>query len=208
MQAIGIEDVMVHNNNNNNNNKSRISYNDTNSSTYIPKRPAINLNVKEWPDNTCLIVGSSIISNLNEKRLSKSNKLVRVRSFPGSTVEDMYLYISPLLNKKPSHIILHVGGNNAPYCSADELSEKILDLKEYILKRLPNCNVIISLLTTRCDNMKAKLTIRDVNARLLSLGIKVVDNSNIDIEQLSHKGLHLNNWGTCRLSAKLFIYYA
>ena len=48
--------------------------------------------------------------------------------------------------------------------------------------------------------MKAKYTIRDLNAKLNLLNINVVDNSNIDVEQLGKKGLHLNKWGTSRLA--------
>ena len=68
-----------------------------------------------WPENTCLIVGSSILNNLDEHKLNKGNSVVKVRPFPGSTIEDMYSYITPLLRKQPTYIILPVGGNDAPY---------------------------------------------------------------------------------------------
>ena len=153
-----------------------------------------------WPKNTCLIVGSSILNNLDERKLNKGNICVKVRPFPGSTISDMHSYITPLLKKKPQHIILHVGGNDAPFKSADDILVELLQLKTFIAKQLPTCDIYISQPTTRVDNMKAKYTIRDLNGKLNLLNINIVDNSNIEEEQLGRKGLHLNQWGTSRLA--------
>ena len=155
-----------------------------------------------WPENTCLIVGSSILNNLDENKLNKrgSNLIVKVRAFSGSTIRDMYSYITPLLQKEPKHIILHVGGNDAPYKSADDILVELLQIKSFILNKLPNCNLYLSQPTTRYDNVKAKYTIRDLNIKLNLLNINIVDNSNIEEEQLGKKGLHLNKWGTSKLA--------
>ena len=68
----------------------------------------------KWPPKTILIIGDSMINNLDEQRLSTSvKKTVKVRSFPGSTVEQMYKNVGPLLKKKPDVIFLHVGTNVA-----------------------------------------------------------------------------------------------
>ena len=40
------------------------------------------------------------------------NKSVKVHSFSGATTEDMESYLIPLINKKPDHVLLHVGTNN------------------------------------------------------------------------------------------------
>ena len=154
----------------------------------------------EWPPNTCLIVGDSILNNLDEKRLSKGNVTVKVRSFPGCTVEDMHYYIEPLLRKKPSQIILHVSTNDAPYKSSDDILTSILLLKSAISNQLPTATIIISQPTIRYDNSLAKVTIRNLNGKLRQLKIMMVDNSNIDVDQLSKKGLHLSKWGTSRLA--------
>lgn len=159
-----------------------------------------NNNNHKWPPNTCLIVGDSILNNVDEKKLSKGNVTVKVRSFPGSTVEDMYYYIEPLLRKGPSQIILHVSTNDAPYKSSDDILSSILLLKAFISNQLPKANIIISQPTIRYDNSLAKVTIRSLNAKLQQLKIMMVNNSNIDVDQLSKKGLHLNKWGTSRLA--------
>ena len=104
-----------------------------------------------------------------------------------------------ITEKKPNHIILHVGGNDAPFKSADDILVELLQLKTFIAKQLPNCDIYISQPTTRVDNMKAKYTIRELNGKLNLLNINIVDNSNIDEEQLGKKGLHLNQWGTSKL---------
>ena len=38
---------------------------------------------------------------------------LKVRNFPGLAVRDMYDYVKPLLRKRPSHVLLHVGTNDA-----------------------------------------------------------------------------------------------
>ena len=177
-----------------------VSNNGISNTTNSITEDVINNNNHEWPPNTCLIVGDSILNNLDESKLSKRNIPVKVRSFSGCTIEDMYCYIRPLLRKKPSHIILHVSTNDAPNKSADDILTGILLLKTFILKQLPGVNIIISEPTTRCDNPRAKVTIRNLNAKLHQLNILMVDNSNIDVDQIAKKGLHLNKWGSSRLA--------
>ena len=60
-----------------------------------------------WPKSTTLIVGDSIINGVLEERLCGGGRNIKVRSFPGATVDDLNHYIIPLLQKKPSHIIVH-----------------------------------------------------------------------------------------------------
>lgn len=100
----------------------------------------------------------------------------------------MYSYITPLIRKVPSHIILHVASNDAPYKSSNEVLVELLQLKTFILEQLPNCDIYISQPTTRSDIPKAKYTIRDLNSKLNLLNINIIDNSNIEAEQLGKKG--------------------
>ena len=41
-----------------------------------------------------------------------SKRLIKLRSFPGATCSDMYHYLVPILERKPDHVILHVGTND------------------------------------------------------------------------------------------------
>ena len=86
-----------------------------------------------WPSKTTLIVGVSIISGLNEKRLSHKDNLVKIRSFPGATVDDMYHYLVPLLKKRPDNIIIHCGTNNTIRHKPEEIVDELLKLKMYKL---------------------------------------------------------------------------
>ena len=51
--------------------------------------------------NTAFIVGDPMISGIDQKRLSIKGRIVKIRSFPGETINDMYDYIKPLLKKPP-----------------------------------------------------------------------------------------------------------
>ena len=55
----------------------------------------------EWKKDTVLIVGDSMISNINENTLSRRYQ-TKVRSFQRSTIKDLHDYIKPLLKKKPA----------------------------------------------------------------------------------------------------------
>ena len=66
-------------------------------------------------------------------------------------------------------------------------------LKCNILKKLPNCRVIVSKLTVRIGRGKANLTLCNVNRHLETLNLECVDNGNISAQHLGRKGLHLNS---------------
>ena len=71
----------------------------TATNTIIDKQVLINRAVNDghaWPPNTVLIAGDSILNCIEENRLKK-NLSVKVRSFPGSNIDDMYDYLKPLL---------------------------------------------------------------------------------------------------------------
>ena len=61
-----------------------------------------------YPRGTTVIVGDSIINGVTEKRMNKKDRHVKVRNFPRATVADMEYYFIPVIQKKPSNIILHV----------------------------------------------------------------------------------------------------
>ena len=131
-----------------------------------------------WPPNTCLIVGDSILNNLDESKLTKRNRVVKVKAFPGSNIGDMYSYIVPF-RKQPTYIILLVGTNDSTHKSADVILDELLQLKTLISKQLPSCKNILSLPTIRNDNSKAKETIRNLINKLDLMDIQKIDNRNI-----------------------------
>ena len=113
----------------------------------------------KWHKNTALIVGDSMISGIDQQRLSIKGRIVKVRSFPGATMNDMYDYIKPLLKKAPDNVILHVGTNDAPNSTSRAILDNMLSLKSFIENILPQSKACISNVGKRTDNGKATLTV-------------------------------------------------
>ena len=157
-----------------------------------------------WPPNTILILGDSMVNQMDEDRLSASTKKnVKVRSFGGLNTVSIYPKLEPLLKKKPSKIILHIGTNQATDNTSDIIFNNLLDLKKYIESHLDGVTVILSCPITRVDSTKAKLTVNNLTAKIKLLGIKHLLNINVDENCLGRKGLHLNQRGVGRFAMNL-----
>ena len=122
-----------------------------------------------WPKNTVLITGDSMLSNINERTLSKIFN-TKVRSFPGATVADMFDYLKPLLKKRPDKVILVIGANDIEHTSSQEIVAKIKTLVDFIHGCLPECHVVISEVLKRADRKILNKKIDDVNKSLKSMG--------------------------------------
>ena len=112
----------------------------------------------KWSKNTTLIVGDSMISGIDETGISRKGRVVKVRPFSGATIEDMYDYLKPMLRKCPENVILRVGTNNAAREPARIVFDKLLSLKSFIEKTLPNCKISMSNLIKRTDSNEAAKT--------------------------------------------------
>ena len=100
----------------------------------------------QWPVGTVCILGDSMLSNLDERRLGRDDK-VKVRFHCGGNLEDMFDHIKAVLRRKHTNIIFHVGTNNTP-----NQDPRTIRLNRYIEVRLKTCSVSISSLVTRNDN--------------------------------------------------------
>ena len=67
------------------------------------------------------------------------------------------------LKKEPEFILLHVGTNDTPYKSSEEVLVELLQLKDHIESILPGTTVILPQPTIRADNSKANYTIKQLN---------------------------------------------
>jgi hypothetical protein len=161
-----------------------------------------NESVSPWKNETTLVVGDSILNGLDEQRMTASNN-VKVRCFPGATVDDMNDYIKPLMKKKPKTIIFHVGTNNDVNETSGVILEKILTLKKSVEFALPTCKVILSTLINRTDNAKAAVTVNNLNRHLKESSLDLINNSNVAFNCLGRRGLHLNNLGTGKLAINI-----
>ena len=125
-------------------------------------------------------------------KLCAKGCIVKVQHFPGSTVDDMSYHIVPILQKKPSYLIIHVGTNDASSSTSREILNKLLDLKSIAKDSNPDCDVWLSTPTMRTDKGKEALTVSHLTNHLLQLEINIIDNRNITGKHLSRTGLHLN----------------
>ena len=69
----------------------------------------MNENLQKWSKDINLIVDDSMWPGIDKRRISKRDRKVKIKNFPGATVDDMYDYVKPMLKKCPDNIILHVG---------------------------------------------------------------------------------------------------
>ena len=67
--------------------------------------PKSNENFYKCDRNITLIVGDSMLSGIEERRISKGieSRKVKVKNLPGATIDDMYKYVKPLLKKCPDN---------------------------------------------------------------------------------------------------------
>ena len=80
------------------------------------------------------------------------SKPVKIHSFPGVSTEDMVSYLMPLINKRPDHILLHIGTNNLATSSPQETAENILAFNtndNQLRHRGIRCSVFITTLSTK-----------------------------------------------------------
>ena len=87
----------------------------------------MNENLQKWSKDINLIVDDSMLPGIDKRRISKRDRKVKIKNFPGATVDDMYDYVKPMLKKCPDNIILHVGTNNTVNESSKEVLGKLLD---------------------------------------------------------------------------------
>ena len=158
--------------------------------------------IHTWRKGTTLIMGDSILSQIREDKLCKKGT-IKVRCFLGAKFEDIYHYAIPLINKKPDRIVLLMGTNNAPYCTPEKMVDQILGLKNFILQKLPTCEIIISTPTLRTDNTTANNRNNLFVNHLKKLNIKLILNDNIEKKHLNYRGLHLRMSGVIKLSENL-----
>ena len=159
-----------------------------------------------WPRDTILIAGDSMIGGIHEKMSKTYN--VKVRSHPGATTRDMRDHLNALLRKKPSHLILHAGTNDAVdiNTSADDIYDRLIDLKILAESSVPGIKVSLSPPTVRFDDGLANAKLLQVRNRLKRSGVCILDNDNIAFSDISKFGLHLKPSGTKKLAANMIAY--
>ena len=91
--------------------------------------------------------------------------------------------------------ILHIGTNNAVEDTPEDIYNNLMSLKVKVEDKIPSCQVVISCLIRRSDNVKANKTAEKVNNFIKLAKLKFIDNGNITDKHLGRRGLHLNHNG-------------
>ena len=115
-----------------------------------------------------VLLGNSIIKNINGYELSNQAKRVKiyVKSYSGSKIRWMEDHAKPTSRTDPDHIILHVGTNNLPTRkNTDEIAKSIVQLASAL--KTKSCDVSISSITARRDQYREKSI--EVNKELKNL---------------------------------------
>ena len=159
--------------------------------------------MQKWQRNTILVASDSMLSGLDEKRLGRNKYRVKVRSFKGSTVEDMYHYLYPLLRKEPDCLVLHVGTNDCVNHTSDKVVNDLLSLKQHIEIKVPGIKVILSIPISRFYKNCTACKRVDLMRKLVDLNLPSLDNRNLVRKHVGRKGLYINDYGTARYAMNL-----
>ena len=88
------------------------------------------------------MAGDSILNGIDGSLLSQK-RLVKVRQFPGATISDMHDHLKPILKRHPVFLILHIGTDDTSKYTPNEIVDKVLALKRFVLSQNEECEVII-----------------------------------------------------------------
>ena len=86
-------------------------------------------------------MGDSILNGIMEEKLCRQGCLVKVKRFPGPTVDDLNHHTIQIIREKPTNVIMHIGTNDAPTSSSREIQDNLLELKSLVNEKLPQCKV-------------------------------------------------------------------
>ena len=144
-----------------------------------------------WPIYTVLIAGDSMLSNIDETKLSHRYH-TKVRAFTGSSIEDLHDYLKPLLKKRPERIILMIATNDLLSKSAADILKGLKSVLDMIHSSLPNCKVVVSEIIRREDRKNLNGKFNEFNRALKTMNVDTLMQQNITREHLGRKGLHAN----------------
>ena len=168
--------------------------------------PTNRVDTSNSPDT--IIIGDSMVKGLRSDKISKSVKhKTQVKSFPGSTVEDLTDYIKPSLKRNPKNIIIHVGSKDLKRKRAKDIAKSIEKVCQSIKSEYPQTSISVSEIIHREDNHDLAAKAMAVNKELARYSEQekfyLVKNGNIDKSKLNLYGLHLNKQGSAALAKNI-----
>ena len=103
-------------------------------------------------DNGCktvTIIGDSMISYQDEKLYTNKKRVVKVRTYPRATTDDLIDYCRPVSRRQPDIIIVHAGTMDLRSKDEKEIAQNISRIKDTIKEISPNTRTLISLIIQR-----------------------------------------------------------
>ena len=157
-------------------------------------------NHRKIKKETVLIVGDSMLKDIEESKLSKTRH-IRVQPIPGGKNDKIKENLNDLLHEELQKVIVHVTRDNAMIDTPKEIFKKVISVKYLIESIMLKCGATTSNLIMRTDEPKASKIIDEVNRLIKSSTINFVESSNIKGNQLGKHSIHLNNQG-CKMFAR------
>ena len=128
-------------------------------------------------------------------------KIVKVYSFSGTTTTEMKHFSKPLVQRKPTEIILHFGTNYVDIHIAEDVADKIIKLIDDIKKKGIRCTVPSSVVRANSELLKSLVI--DVDNVLRDSSphdVNFVEHYDITNDHLNNSRLHLNRGGDAALA--------
>lgn len=160
------------------------------------------------PEFDTLIIGDSIIRDLNEKGLCRT----KVECLRGADVCNVRESLEQIDVGNFDTVVIHVGTNDCTSTRKQETAEKNLNnLVDSVQQRAPNTAIVLSSVCPRVDDHgRHQITVNKMNRHIRSLadskGCLIVDHdknfkvdNSADPSLLNSRGLHLNRTGTRQL---------
>ena len=149
---------------------------------------------KKIKKKAVLKVGDSLLNGIEESKLS-TDRHIRVQPISGAKIKDISNNLDELIHNDLKTIILHVSINNTVEDTPEDIYNDLTSLKTKIEDKIPNCQVLISCLIRRSDNVKANKTAEKVKSFIKLAKLKFIENGNTTDKHLGRRGLHLNRNG-------------
>ena len=96
----------------------------------------------------------------------------------------MKFFAVPLPKKKPDKVIIHVGTNDAPHFTPDEMFKNMKELLLLIQKMVPSAKIIISSPVMRVDKANSDINYKKFISLLNSTDCDYIHHENIDESHL------------------------
>ena len=145
---------------------------------------------------------ASTLSGLREHKMYHRRSL-KVGYFPSARIADMKHYSVPLLMKQPQRVILHIGTNDASFLTPENKFDEFKELRDFILKFLPDVKLIFSTPVIRTDKSNANENNKQFINCLKKAKFHCIHHTNITEDHLNAYGLHINAYGTRVLAKNL-----